>query len=73
MKLAKLAAPYIDLAFAAFLPEESFKQLAEPANAADYETLNRLFAACKPSKPASWTENPDGVPYPYAGGPGASL
>jgi hypothetical protein len=67
VRRATLAAPYIDLAYAAFLPEESFKQLAQPANAEDYEALNRLLAACKPSKPASWTENPEGAPYPYAG------
>ena len=33
----------------------------------------RTSAEPEGKKPASWTENPDGVPYPYAGGPGASL
>jgi hypothetical protein len=66
VRRAKLAVPYIDLAFAAFLPEEAFKRLAQPANAEDYPALNRLLAACKPSKPASWTENPESA-YPYAG------
>jgi hypothetical protein len=66
VRRAKLDEPYLDLAYAVFLPEEAFRQLAQPANAADYEALNRLFAACKPSKPASWTENPEGA-YPYAG------
>ena len=69
VKRAKLDPSYLDLAYAVFLPEESFRHLAQPANMADYEILNRLFAASKPSKPVSWTENPDGAPYPYPGGP----
>jgi hypothetical protein len=65
---AKLPAAHIDLGYAAFLPDDSYKQVAQPASIGQYEAFRRMHAAFKPSKPVPWGENPEGVAYPYAGG-----
>ena len=56
---AKLAARYIDIGYAAFLPKKTFMQVAETANLGAYEDINRLFAAFKPVKQAAWGDNPE--------------
>ena len=52
---AALPAIHIDLGYAAFLPEESFKQLARPANVEDYHPFKRLMAAYKPKRQPAWS------------------
>ena len=57
---AKLPIPYIDLGYAAFLPEDSFRQVAQPANVDDYEALNRLITAYKPTRQPAWSPESGG-------------
>jgi hypothetical protein len=57
---AELSQSHIELAYAAFLPEESFRQVAQPANVDDYEAFNRLLAACKPSPQPAWSPESGG-------------
>lgn len=57
---ADLPAAHIDLGYAAFLPEESFKELARPANAGAYEALKRLMAAYKPRHQPAWSPESGG-------------
>jgi hypothetical protein len=60
---AKLPAIHIDLAYAAFLPEESFNQLARPANVDDYDAFRRLMEAYKPKRQPAWGsgDNPPSI------------
>jgi hypothetical protein len=70
---AKLPAVHIDLGYAAFLPEEAFEKVAQPASAGQYEALRRMHAAFKPRRPAPWGGNPESAGYPYFGGPDHSV
>ena len=54
---ARLPTAHIDLGYAAFLPEESFRQLARPVNIANYDALRGLMAAYKPRQQPAW--NPE--------------
>lgn len=57
---ARLPAAHIDLGYAAFLPEESFRQLARPVNIADYDAFRGLMAAYKPRRQPAWSPESGG-------------